>query len=132
MDIQILTVQKYNLTDDSCLGGNTYELRSRPHGHFSTACESVGTESGNFRDGRVAKSCLIEKSGLYVYRKHGAGTLSRICAEPIILKTRQHCARANRAGRQGSSLLRSTINNNLISPKCSLLKHIRLSMALPI
>lgn len=54
MDIQILTVQKYNLTDDSGLGGNIYELKSQPHGHLSTARESVRTESGNFREGRAA------------------------------------------------------------------------------
>lgn len=87
-NIQILTVQKYNLTDDSCLGGNTYELRSRPHGHFSTARASVGAESGN-GEGRVAKSCLTEESGVEVYRERGAGTLSWICAEPTVLKTRQ-------------------------------------------
>jgi len=38
-------------------------------------------QSGNFREGRVAKSCLTEKFGLHVYRKYGAGTLSWICTE---------------------------------------------------
>lgn len=58
MDIQILTVQKYNLTDDSGLGGNTYELKNQLHGHLSTARESFRTESGNFREGRVANLVL--------------------------------------------------------------------------
>lgn len=73
------------LTDDSCLRGNAYELRSQPQSHFSTVCESVRTELGN-REGRVEKSCLLGKSGLYVYRKHGAGTLHCTCAHPTILK----------------------------------------------
>lgn len=86
MDIQSPTVQKCSLIHDSC--GNTHELRSQSHGHFSATCQSVGTESGHFREGWVAKPCLIEKRGLYMYGKHGAGALSRICAGPTIVKTR--------------------------------------------
>lgn len=88
MDIQSLTVQKCNLIHDSCLGGSTYELWSQPHGYFSAAYHSVGTESGNFREGWGAKSCLTEKRGLYMYRQHSAGALSRICAGPTTLKSR--------------------------------------------
>lgn len=58
-------MKKYKLTYDSRLGGNTYELRSQPHGHSSTACksvESVRKQRGNsgevLSDGKVWTVCL--------------------------------------------------------------------------
>lgn len=113
MDILVLTAQKYNFKDDSSLGGNTYELRSRSQSHFSAACQSVGTVR-KLQRWRVVKSSLTEESGLNMCTKHEGGTLRRILR-----------VENNKGEVRGLAVqVRSTSNSNFSSPKGRLLKHI--------